>query len=503
VQNSSTLKNLFFLLISFLVGIVMLVSLDLYFSSLVNGLDQKVNNLKVKFKIGKFIINDAYKLRYNFFELSAATNNKLGRDIIYKRIKRRILDIKKELFVLDHGGTFKKKIKLNVEGHKNSLQKVTYVKESDDISIESLDIIPKLNQLEDMIKVIMSETVKRDLNFKNKETKKMKRVMSKLRSQNKRAPAFFNRLQENIQRILYESNIKLKKLKHETDKKKEFYKKLEFILILVTVMIVMIFGFIMAKQINKSNETLQIKIKDEVRKSREKDQAMIHQTKLAQMGEMMSMIAHQWRQPLSAISANSNDLTMKLILDNYSKDYFVQKLEKISSLSKHLSETIDDFREFYKEDKEKVEIFYSSVIQSTLDIVLISIENKNIKLITDFNSTKKINTYPNELKQVILNLIKNAEDVLLEKNVNDPYIHIKTYDDEIYSYLEISDNGGGIPVNIIDKIFDPYFSTKTQKDGTGLGLYMSKTIIEEHCKGELKVYNDKLGAVFEIKLFTI
>ncbi len=254
------------------------------------------------------------------------------------------------------------------------------------------------------------------------------------------------------------------------------------------------------RQLEQLTKTLRQKVDEEVKKSRQKDQAMLQQTKLAQMGEMISMIAHQWRQPLTAISAISNDLTMKIMLNKYDKDYFNQKLKNLANLSQHLSKTIDDFRNFYKEDKRKTEILYLSVVKNALNIVSISIKNKNIELITDFNCHKKVNTYPNELQQVILNLIKNAEDVLLENKVEKPYIHIKTYDDDSWSYLEVSDNGGGIKEDIMDKIFEPYFSTKTKKDGTGLGLYMSKTIIEEHCDGKLIVSNSEDGAVFKIAL---
>ena len=112
-------------------------------------------------------------------------------------------------------------------------------------------------------------------------------------------------------------------------------------------------------------------------------------------------------------------------------------------------------------------------------------------------------TYPNELKQVILNLIKNAEDVPLENKIENPYIKISSYKEDDKYILEVSDNAGGVPEDVIDKIFDPYFSTKTKKDGTGLGLYMSKTIIEDHCGGELSVSNSKDGAVFKIVLHRI
>lgn len=253
-------------------------------------------------------------------------------------------------------------------------------------------------------------------------------------------------------------------------------------------------------ELEEINMSLEKKIKIEVEKNREKDKAMLQQGKLAQMGEMIAMIAHQWRQPLSAVSANANDLIMKTMLNNYNEEYFENRLKKITNLSQHLSKTIDDFRGFYKEDKERVEILFSDVAKGVLDMVAISVENKNIYLHVNYSCHAKINTFPNEIRQVLLNVIKNAEDILLEKKIKKPYINIETYDDENNSYLKVSDNGGGIPKNIMDKIFNPYFSTKIQKDGTGLGLYMSKIIVEEHCGGKLNAYNSKDGAVFEIAL---
>jgi PAS domain S-box-containing protein len=246
-----------------------------------------------------------------------------------------------------------------------------------------------------------------------------------------------------------------------------------------------------------------IHLEEELKRSKEKDKTLLHQSKLAQMGEMISMIAHQWRQPLTAISSTASDLYMKIMLDNYTKDYFNKKLEKIDDLSQHLSSTIDDFRNFYKEDKQKEIVVHSEIALGAFKIISTSLEYKNIALKSDFQCKRKINILVNELRQVVLNLIKNAEDILIEKSITNPYIMVRTYDDGKYSYLEVSDNGGGIEENIIDNIFDPYFSTKTKKDGTGLGLYMSKMIVEEHCGGELLVSNTQDGAKFTIKIPTM
>jgi len=254
------------------------------------------------------------------------------------------------------------------------------------------------------------------------------------------------------------------------------------------------------KEIEALNKSLEQRVQEEVDKNREKDKQLLHQSRMAQMGEMISMIAHQWRQPLAAISASSASIELKASLNKLDNNTAQQKAHDISDFSQHLSKTIDDFRTFFKPNKKKMETSYDELIASVLVIIGTSIKNKNIELIQELNYHDKFATYPNELKQVILNFIKNAEDALLEKIPKEPYIKIKTYKEEGNYILEVSDNAGGVPENIIDDIFNPYFSTKTKKDGTGLGLYMSKTIIEEHCGGELNVSNNNDGAVFHIVL---
>ena len=234
---------------------------------------------------------------------------------------------------------------------------------------------------------------------------------------------------------------------------------------------------------------------------KQKDKMMLHQSRLAQMGEMISMIAHQWRQPLNAISLTSSNLQFKCIMDDINKDLFENELKQIDQYSQHLSKTIDDFRNFFKEDKEKELISFSKIVNDTLEIVEVSLKNKNINIITNIECEEKFETYSNELKQVLLNLIKNSEDALIENKVKYPTITIKTLCNNNCDKqtLIIQDNAGGIPPEIIEEIFKPYFSTKKEKDGTGLGLYMSKTIIEDHCKGHLSVKNDSYGAVFSIE----
>ncbi len=233
---------------------------------------------------------------------------------------------------------------------------------------------------------------------------------------------------------------------------------------------------------------------------KEKDNQLIQQSRLAQMGEMIGMIAHQWRQPLSAISSRSASLKIKAQLGKLDKDLIMREVDYINQYSQHLSQTINDFRDFFKKTKNKKRVTFNGLIKDVLNIIEISIINQNIKLIQNLNCNESFETYSNEVKQVVLNLLKNAEDVVLEKEIIDPYIKISTYKENDNYILEVSDNAGGVPESFMDKIFDPYFSTKLEKDGTGLGLYMSKTIIENHCEGKLTVLNNQDGAVFKISL---
>ncbi len=253
-------------------------------------------------------------------------------------------------------------------------------------------------------------------------------------------------------------------------------------------------------EITQLNESLVQRVQSEVSNNREKDKQLLAQSRQAQMGEMLSMIAHQWRQPLAAISSTSSGLELKAILDKVDNALVIKSAKNISKYSQHLSETINDFRDFFKPTKDREKVSFREVVESVMGIVRTSIENQNIKITQEIRTEEKFQTYPNELKQVILNLIKNAEDVLLEKEVEKPFIKITSYKEEDGFILEVSDNGGGISEELIENIFDPYFSTKLEKNGTGLGLYMSKTIIEDHCGGKLSVTNDSLGAVFRINV---
>lgn len=263
-------------------------------------------------------------------------------------------------------------------------------------------------------------------------------------------------------------------------------------------------------EIIEINQKLERLIQEEVAKNREKDQHILQQSRLAQMGEMISMIAHQWRQPLSSISTVAASIKLKLSLNRFdsttkeqeeaSKLFLQESMNKIESYVRFLTHTIDDFRNFFKPNKQKESITLSQLVNRTLGIIGKALEVNGITLHVQTNTTHEVLTYANEMTQVILNILKNAEDIIKERDVKNPQIYITLNSDKTWQIITIEDNAGGIKEEILPHIFAPYFSTKTEKNGTGLGLYMSKTIVEEHCGGQIMASNGAHGALFTIKL---
>jgi|GEM_PF-3524164 len=254
------------------------------------------------------------------------------------------------------------------------------------------------------------------------------------------------------------------------------------------------------QKLKELNSTLKTRVTQEVEKNRAKDKLMIKHSRQAAMGEMIGMIAHQWRQPITAIGISANNMLLDIDLDDIDSDDFKESLEVITTQVQFLSKTIDDFRNFFKPNKEQERVLISEVLNESISIIGKNLENSNIKLTLDFKDETKINLFKNELIQVFLNIIKNAQDVLKEKSIENASINIESFEDSETITVLITDNGGGVENEVIDRVFDPYFSTKNEKNGTGLGLYMSKMIIEDHLKGVIKIYNRDSGAVLDIKI---
>ncbi len=257
------------------------------------------------------------------------------------------------------------------------------------------------------------------------------------------------------------------------------------------------------------NNKLEDRVQEELKNNKEKDKILLAQSRLAQMGEMISMIAHQWRQPLTAISSTIININIKIEMEKFDLDnkddrklffeFLKIKHSKISNYVEVLSTTVDDFRTFFKPNKEKKLVTITQPINSALSIIDGSFSSKAINIKLNYQTEDEILLYPNEVMQVILNILNNSKDNFLDRNITDREIIITTKETLTSYIIEIADNGGGIPEDIKENIFDPYFTTKSEKNGTGLGLYMSKTIIEEHNCGALNAYNSVEGVIFKIE----
>ncbi|MEJ5167894.1 MAG: ATP-binding protein [Arcobacteraceae bacterium] len=248
------------------------------------------------------------------------------------------------------------------------------------------------------------------------------------------------------------------------------------------------------KELQDLNENLKQKVIVEVEKNRKKDQQMIQQSRYAALGEMIGNIAHQWRQPLSAISTTSSGMKLQLELGVAGNEDVQKAFDDIMYYVKFLTQTIEDFRGFFRKDEKKEPFNLIDSLNSTLKIISAAYKDNSIRVMTDFKSNAFIvQGSQSELSQVFLNILNNAKDILVEKAVEDKKIHIfiEEVDNDVVVYIQ--DNGGGIPDEIIEKVFDPYFTTKHKSQGTGIGLYMSKEIVEKKLNGFLTVKNREIN----------
>ncbi len=233
---------------------------------------------------------------------------------------------------------------------------------------------------------------------------------------------------------------------------------------------------------------------------REKDSLLLEQSKLAQMGDMLNMIAHQWRQPLNAMSASAIQLSMKNDLDMIDKDSIENTSKFIQEQTQLMSKIINDFMDFNKSQKNSEFLLFEAVEQ-VIKMILPQLKNRNITLKTDIDKDIKVFHNSKNIEHVLLNIIMNARDAFEENNhIENKTIKIFTTSDKDYVTLTIEDNAGGIPKNIINKIFNPYFTTKEQGKGTGIGLYMSKNMVESIDDNTLSVDVIEGTTLFKIKL---
>jgi len=247
---------------------------------------------------------------------------------------------------------------------------------------------------------------------------------------------------------------------------------------------------VISNNINNLASTIQkreIRIQEEVENNIKIQEQLFKSEKLASMGEMIGNIAHQWRQPLSVISTASTGMKMQKEFDTLTDENFIHSCDLINDNAQYLSKTIDDFRNFIKGNRKKELFNIKDDIKSFLHLVEGPIKNHNINLILNLEDNIEMNGYKNELIQCLINIFNNAKDVLRDKETK--YIFLSTSTQENNAVITIKDNGGGIPEDILPRIFEPYFTTKHQSQGTGLGLHMTYNLIVDGMHGTIEASN--------------
>jgi C4-dicarboxylate-specific signal transduction histidine kinase len=252
--------------------------------------------------------------------------------------------------------------------------------------------------------------------------------------------------------------------------------------------------------LSRLNTQLQSEVHEKVSQIREKDELLIQQSRLTGMGEMLENIAHQWKQPLHKLSlVIQNHYFQHQFANNITTEDMEKFNKQSSEIIEYMSTTVDDFRNFFNPQKESEKFLLSVSVEKILEMSQPIIEQQGIVIEVNNTSKSYVNGYPNEFAQVLLNLFSNAKDAFHMNDIEKREIHITIKEDAKYVILEFLDNAGGIPADAIEKVFDPYFTTKGFKEGSGIGLYMSKMIIEKSMNGQFKVENSFGGAQFSIK----
>ena len=242
------------------------------------------------------------------------------------------------------------------------------------------------------------------------------------------------------------------------------------------------------------------RVRTEITHRREQEQILIQQSRFAAMGEMIGNIAHQWRQPLNALSLLLQNIENAYDTGRLDQAFISHVVEKGNMLTTTMSTTIDDFRNFFKPNRSKELFDAEAQLNKVLLMMHASFEDNSIDIILNLEPNLKINGFSNEFSQVLLNILNNAKEALVEHQNDKRIIKVQGFKHRNEICMSITDNAGGIEEDILEKVFDPYFTTKEEGKGTGIGLYMSKVIIETNMHGRLSVRNDVEGATFSIYL---
>jgi C4-dicarboxylate-specific signal transduction histidine kinase len=253
-------------------------------------------------------------------------------------------------------------------------------------------------------------------------------------------------------------------------------------------------------QVILKNEQLEIKVDEVITRNKQNQALLFQQSKMAAMGEMIGNIAHQWRQPLNALSALNVRLGMKYQVGKLSDKEMLLFEEKSNHLIQRMSSTIDDFRNFFYPNKSPKWFSIEQAIEEAIHFIESVYDINNIKLINYTNTKIEIKNHKNELIQVLLNIFNNSKDAIKSSNPVRGVVIVDVMESKKSLKITIQDNGGGINQEVIDRVFEPYFTTKFQDEGTGIGLYMSKMIIEESMYGKLTLENSENGVLTTIEI---
>ena len=252
------------------------------------------------------------------------------------------------------------------------------------------------------------------------------------------------------------------------------------------------------KDITFSNEEYKMVSILDLTELKEKERMVLLQSKHSTIGEMISMIAHQWRQPLACVSSILSRIKLKNNMNKVDKEFLNTVLDEMNEYIQYMSTTIDDFRNFFSIDTKKELLSLPEIVLDVQKLINKSFDSQNINIdIQNVELTKRY-LYKNEIIQIIINILNNSRDAFLERNIQNPQIKISFSEDDEFQNIFIEDNAKGIDDKIISNIFNPYFSTKSQKNGSDLGLYICKTILEKNNQGTIKVENKNDGVIFNI-----
>ncbi len=255
------------------------------------------------------------------------------------------------------------------------------------------------------------------------------------------------------------------------------------------------------KEITELNAGLEQRVQEAVEKNRQMDMMLVQQSRLAAMGEMIGNIAHQWRQPINSLNLILANIQSAYDYDELTGDILDEKVETGQQIILKMSSTIDDFRNFFKPDKKTRSFELAKMIKEANALVTASLSAHQIAVSIDAPEMP-ITTwgFPNEYSQVALLVLTNAKDAIVENKIQGGRIEVRIEERQGQAIATFSDNGGGVPEAILERIFDPYFTTKGDKKGTGIGLYMAKIIIEDHMNGAIRVANVGDGAQFQVSI---